>query len=122
MLARTTKLFRRNAGDEGRAAMTAIAGPSLPFPRVRSRRISLTRWIVPMARHSVAAALTLVLALGAACAQTGDRAEVSAPPGSDVAFDVYRVGYRYIRDRYVRAVTVREVALSGLKGLSSLDS
>src|SRR5690606_13499929 len=32
-----------------------------------------------------------------------------------------RIGYRYIRDRYVRPVTVRDVALAGLKGLSTLD-
>ena len=53
-----------------------------------------------MARHSVAAVLTLVLALGGACAQTGDQAEVlTRPTGEASSVDVYRVGYRYIRDR-----------------------
>ncbi len=76
-----------------------------------------------MARHSVAAALTLVLALGAACAETGQRAEVITRPIGDAAStDVYRAGFRYIRDRYVRAVTVRDVALGGFKGLSTLDN
>ncbi|HEY7609006.1 MAG TPA: S41 family peptidase [Alphaproteobacteria bacterium] len=76
-----------------------------------------------MARHSVAAVLTLVLALGGACAQTGDRAEVpTRPSGESVSTDVYRVGYRYIRDRYVRAVSVRDVALGGFKGLTTLDN
>ena len=103
--------------------MIEIAGPSIFASRARRRRISLTQWIVPMARHSVAAVLTLVLALGGACAQTGDRAETASPPTSEaVSTDVYRVGYRYIRDRYVRAVTVREVALGGFKGLTSLDN
>ena len=41
---------------------------------------------------------------------------------SDVAStDLYRIGYRYIRDRYVRSVSVRDVALGGLKGLSTID-
>ncbi|MBL8661558.1 MAG: S41 family peptidase [Candidatus Odyssella sp.] len=75
-----------------------------------------------MARHSVAAVLTLVLAFGAACAETGMRTDrPTRMAGEAGASDVYRVGFRYIRDRYVRAVTVRDVALGGLKGLSSLD-
>jgi len=123
MLARTTTLSPDDADDDARAAMIEIAGPSIFASRARRRRISLTQWIVPMARHSVAAVLTLVLALGGACAQTGDRAETASPPTSEaVSIDVYRVGYRYIRDRYVRAVTVREVALGGFKGLTSLDN
>ncbi|MGH7003236.1 MAG: S41 family peptidase, partial [Alphaproteobacteria bacterium] len=77
-----------------------------------------------MARHSLAALFTLVLVLGGACAQTGDVAEAPGrPPSADaIGTDVYRVGYRYIRDRYVRPVSVRDVALAGLKGLSALDS
>ena len=77
-----------------------------------------------MARYSVAALFAAVLAVGAACAQSGDVAEAPArPPGAEaIGSDVYRVGFRYIRDRYVRPVTVRDVALAGLKGLSALDN
>ncbi len=76
-----------------------------------------------MARHSVAAVLALVLAFGGACADTGQLAEMPFRTATDAgASDVYRVGYRYIRDRYVRAVTVRDVALGGFKGLTALDS
>lgn len=75
-----------------------------------------------MARHSLAALFGLVLVLGTACAQTGDTTEPPARPSADaIGTDVYRVGYRYIRDRYVRPVTVRDVALAGLKGLTALD-
>ncbi len=76
-----------------------------------------------MARHSGAAVLTLVLALGGACADTGQRAETTIrTAGETTSADVYRAGYRYIRDRYVRSVTVRDVALGGFKGLASIDT
>ncbi len=75
-----------------------------------------------MARHSVAAVLTLVLAFGGACAQTGRQADrPDRTAGDTAASDVYRVAYRYIRDRYVRAVTVRDVAVGGFKGLTAID-
>ncbi len=76
-----------------------------------------------MARHSVAAALTLVLALGGACAQSGQVAESpNRSAGEATSADLYRVGFRYIRDRYVRSVSVRDVALGGFKGLSAIDN
>jgi len=77
-----------------------------------------------MARRSLAALVALMLVLGGACAQTGDRSTEgpTRPATEAVASDVYRVGFRYIRDRYVRAVTVRDVALSGLKGLTAIDN
>ncbi|MCW5773673.1 MAG: S41 family peptidase [Rhodospirillaceae bacterium] len=77
-----------------------------------------------MARHSLAGIFALVLVLGTACAESArDQAEIPDRPPADIAAsDIYRIGFRYIRDRYVRPVTVRDVALSGLKGLSSLDS
>jgi len=145
MRARPKKPTARDADDDVRAAMNEIAGAnaapspgtaldrraSVGFapPRKRRtltahRRKLLTDWILTMARHSMAALFALVLVLGGACAQTGDVAEAPGrPPSADaVSSDVYRVGFRYIRDRYVRQVTVRDVALSGLKGLSTLDN
>jgi carboxyl-terminal processing protease len=99
----------------------AIISASVGLPR--RNLVSLTRWIVPMARRSLAAVFALALVLGGACAQTGERAEAPTRPIADAAAaDVYRVGYRYIRDRYVRAVTVRDVALGGLKGLAAIDN
>jgi carboxyl-terminal processing protease len=111
--------------DGVRAAMNPIAGPSVRVSSAlrRVHRISPSNWILPMARHSVAAVLTLVLALGGACAQTGAPGDTPIrTAGEATSADVYRVGYRYIRDRYVRSVTVRDVALGGFKGLSAIDN
>jgi carboxyl-terminal processing protease len=123
MLARTDERSAHEADDDARAALRMIADPSLSVSRRRRRRISLTSWITPMARHSVAAVLTLVLALGGACAQTGQLAEGPfRAAGEATSADLYRVGFRYIRDRYVRSVAVRDVALGGYKGLSAIDN
>jgi carboxyl-terminal processing protease len=104
--------------------MNTIVGASTGSSRAmrHPRPIFTTKWILPMARYSVAAVLTLVLALGGACAEMGQRGDSPIrTAGEASASDVYRVGFRYIRDRYVRAVTVRDVALGGFKGLASLD-
>jgi carboxyl-terminal processing protease len=119
MLDRTSELAPSNADDGARAAMTMFVSGAMRRPV----HISPTKWILPMARHTVAAALALVLVLGGACAQTGQQAEAPIrTAGEATPSDVYRVGYRYIRDRYVRAVTVRDVAIGGFKGLSTLDN
>jgi carboxyl-terminal processing protease len=124
MLDSTSEVAPCDADGGARAAMTTTVGvrPHASGARRRFRLISPANWIVPMARHSVAAVLTLVLAFGAACAETGQRTDRPVRTAGDAAAsDVYRVGFRYIRDRYVRSVTVRDVALGGFKGLSAID-
>ncbi len=75
-----------------------------------------------MARRSLAASFVLVLALSGACAKPGEQAETPDHGITDAgAIDVFRESFRYIRDRYVRAVVVRDVAIAGLKGLTLLD-
>jgi carboxyl-terminal processing protease len=76
-----------------------------------------------MARRSLAVVLGLVVALSGACAAPGDRAESpDRPIAESGATEVFRDSYRYIRDRYVRTVVVRDVAIAGLKGLSLVDA
>jgi carboxyl-terminal processing protease len=125
MLAGTNELSAYDADDDRRAAMNTIAAPTFSVSGGRRRPISFSviNWIAPMARHSVAAVLTLVLAFGTACAETGQLAETPMATTADAgSAQLYRVGYRYIRDRYVRAVAVRDVALGGFKGLASIDN
>ncbi len=76
-----------------------------------------------MTRGSVAALLGLALLVGGACAAPGDLAELPDRPFIETgSSEVFRESYRYIRDRYVRPVAVRDVALAGLKGLALIDA
>jgi carboxyl-terminal processing protease len=84
---------------------------------------SLGKRIYAMGCRSGAALLGLALLMGGACAKPGDRSELpDRPYAESSSSELYRESYRYIRDRYVRSVTVRDIALAGLKGLSSLDN
>jgi carboxyl-terminal processing protease len=112
--------------DDVRAGMSEIdsAETAASAAARRFRPLPINSWIFTMARRSLAALVALVFVLGGACAQSGEeRAESSIrQPGEASATDLYRVGYRYIRDRYVRQVTVREVTLGGLRGLPAIDN
>ncbi len=109
--------------------------PHLPLRAVRAGRCRGTaEWMLKMTRRSLAALLALTLVVGGACAappgdstgpgRTGPGDLAQAPDrrtAPDSGIEVYRESYRYIRDRYVRQVTVRDVALAGLKGLTTID-
>ncbi len=92
-----------------------------PLGRLAARFVG--DWLRTMARGSVAALLGLALLVGGACAAPGELAELPDRPFVEAGTsDVFRESYRYIRDRYVRPVAVRDVALAGLKGLALIDA
>ena len=72
---------------------------------------------MPRARNALRVATVLVLA---AC--------VSAPPTEDTEYsdnygnEVFGAGFTLISDRYIDPISLRELSVSGMSGLSSLDS
>lgn len=71
----------------------------------------MTRWSL---RHAVA----IVLVATTACAS---RSELTTAPLSQAGVTVIGSGYRFIAERFVRAVPARTLALAGLKGLTVID-
>ncbi len=71
-----------------------------------------------MTRWSLRYAIALVLVAATACAS---RSDLASAPLSEAGGPVIAAGYRFVANRFIRAIPVRDIALSGLKGLSAID-
>jgi len=71
-----------------------------------------------MSRWSFRHAIALVIVATTACASRGELTTAPLARGGET---VIGTGYRFIAERFIRAVPVRQIALSGLKGLTLID-
>ena len=70
-----------------------------------------------LARTAVATAAALALA---ACVQLGG--DVATEYSDDYSRDMFNTGYRFINERYIAPVSLRDLSISGLAGLHQIDS
>ncbi len=70
-----------------------------------------------LARAAVATAAALALA---ACVQLGG--DVATEYSDDYSRDMFNTGYRFINERYIAPVSLRDLSISGLAGLHQIDS
>lgn len=71
-----------------------------------------------MTRWSLRYAIGVLLVAATACAS---RSDLTSAPLSEAGQTVIGAGYRFVATRYIRPVPIRDVALSGLSGLSKID-
>ncbi len=71
-----------------------------------------------MTRWSLRYAIAVLLVAATACAS---RSDLTSAPLSEAGQTVIGAGYRFVATRYIRPVPIRDVALSGLSGLSKID-
>lgn len=71
-----------------------------------------------MTRWSLRYAIAFVLVAATACASRGDLTSATLSEGGE---SVIGAGYRFVATRYIRPVPIRDIALSGLEGMSKVD-
>lgn len=71
-----------------------------------------------MTRWSLRYAIAFLLVAATACAS---RSDLISAPLSEAGETVIGAGYRFVAKRYIRNIPIRDVALSGLGGLSKVD-